>query len=80
MGFFRNIPEYLGKTAVLPVLSFLPALTLITSMLSIFHNSYYMLQSTLVLEYLPNLWQKYKHVSRFLTDLTSISCCSQLWC
>ena len=40
MGFFKNIPEYLGKTAVLPVLSFLPALTLITSMLSIFHNSY----------------------------------------
>ena len=72
MGFFRNIPEYLGKAAVLPVL------TLITSMLSIFHNSYYMLQSTLVLENLPNIWQKYKPVSRFLTDLTSIACCSQL--
>ena len=34
-----------------------------------------MLQSTLVLENLPNLWQKYKPVSRFLTDLTSITGC-----
>ena len=37
MGFFRNIHEYWGKTAVLPVLSVLPVLTLITSMLNIFH-------------------------------------------
>ena len=37
MGFFRNKPEYLGNTAVLPVLSVLPVLTLITSMLNIFH-------------------------------------------
>ena len=65
MGFFRNIPEYLGKAAVLPVLSFLPALTLITSMLSIFHNSYYMLQSTLVL----------LHVA---VNFSAIACCSQL--
>ena len=41
-------------------------------------NSYYMLQSTLGLENSPNLWQKYEPVSRFLTDLTSITYCSQL--
>jgi hypothetical protein len=29
-----------------------------------------MLQSTLGLENLPNLWQKYKPDSRFLTELT----------
>ena len=39
-----------------------------------------MLQSTLVLKNLPKLWQKYKPVSRFLYNLTSITCCSQLQC